>query len=523
MKRKRAITILSLATLPLALIIGTIVLVESTGVWASEKVHFTQKELIRDTDELVEIIERTHPDPYTRGGGKIPFHRNYQRVLDSIPEEGLERDEFARLLRPFVASIRDGHTLLENAYSIDRLYPGGVPLLFDVVEESLYVAGVAGKENRALIGSRLLSVEGVLLAELIERQKQWQGVENTYHALYLLSAQSLLYGPYLKDLLPEWKSPHRVSVELQLPAGEVQELDFDLPVSADTLHIPESKVNLPAVNESGFLYDFLDHERRIAYLRIDHMNGYREMYERRGDSDAEAYPSATELFGQLVVEMKAAGTNTLIVDLRDCVGGNSAMSDILLYFLYGKERLQEIKGSAYAAGGGSVFKRPPSTKKRAYDFGWDFTDDAERFQRLLPQVPAHLEEYAKGMPTFYAEYKTGTYEGYYLPEQVMVLVSPKTFSSGFILARYFYLSNATLIGTPSGQAITWFCDPIHLNLENTGIQVVVSTTYCSHLLPEDPGMVDVLPVHHPLTYEELASYAFDPNSEVLYALDLASD
>jgi hypothetical protein len=363
-------------------------------------------------------------------------------------------------------------------------------------------------------------VEGVPLAELIERQKKWHGVENKVHALYLLSAQSLLYEPYMKDLLPEWTDAHRVKVELQLPNGEIQEFVFDLPVGADTLYMPESQVNLPVPGESGFLYDFLDQEKQIAYLRIDHMQGYREMYERRKDSNAEDYPSATEMFTDLVVDMKAAETKLLIVDLRNCVGGNSVMSDILVYFLYGKDTLQYVKGAAYAAGGGSVLKTPPNSKKRAYDFTWDFTDNAERFQELSPKVPALLEEFAQEMPTFHAEYQTGEHEGYHLPEQVVVLVSPKTFSSGFVMARYFYLANATLVGTPSGQAINWFCDPIHLNLKNTDLTVVVSTTYCNHLLPDDPDLAEALPVHVPLTYENLRSYEFDPNSEVLLAMDL---
>jgi hypothetical protein len=523
MTKKPLFRILLLVLLLPAAVIGSILVVKSPRIFASDKRIFSQKDLVQDAEQLKDIIERTHPDPYIRGGGKIGFHRNYQVILDSIPEHGLDRDEFARLLRPFVASVNDGHTLLEGAYTVDRLYPGGVPLLFGVVEESLYVAGVAGEENRKLIGSLLLSVEGVHLEELIVRQKQWQGIENQYHALEFLSAQSLLYAPYMQDLLPEWRNRGQVRVELQLPTGEIEEFAFDLPISADTLYLTESQVTLPVPGESGFLYDFTDQEKQIAYLRIDHMSRYRELYERRKDSIAENYPSVTEMFTDLVVEMKAAGSDMLIVDLRECVGGNSVMADILVYHLYGKEMLQYVKGAAYAAGGGSVLKTPPKSKNRAYDFSWDFSDDAGRFRELSPQIPALLEEFARGMPTFYAEFETGRHAGYYTPEQVVVLVSPKTFSSGFVLARYLYLTGAMLIGTPSGQAITWYCDPIHVNLRNTDIKVAVSTSYCNHLLPDEPQMVEALPVHHPMTYTELRSYKFDPNAEVLYALELLPD
>ncbi|MGD8456447.1 MAG: S41 family peptidase [Anaerolineales bacterium] len=515
--------ILFVLLLLIIIVIGVILMVKSPGIFKSKKDFFSQDELVQDTQQLIELIERTHPDPYLSGGGKIAFYRNYQEILGAIPEAGLGRNDYARFLRPLVASINDGHTLLENAYTVDKLYPGGVPLLFNIVGDSLYVAGVAGEENKELIGSLLLSVEGIPLSELVERQKQWQGVENTYHALSFLSSQSLLYAPYMEDILPEWENTQQVTVELQLPSGDIQEITFALPVSAQTLYMPESQIHLPSLGGSNFISDFLDEEKQIAYLRIDYMQGYREMYERRNDSKAENYPSATELFTKLVSDMEEADTDMLIVDLRSCEGGNSAIADILMYFLYGKDTLQYVKSASFAAGGGSILKTPPSSKKMAYDFTWDFSDDPNKYQVLLPQVPAFLEEFAKEMPTFYEEYKTGTYEAFYLPDRVVVLVSPKTFSSGFIMARYFYLLDVPLIGTPSGQAINWYCDPIFVSLDNTEIQVVISTSYCMHLIPGEPELTEYLPVQYPLTYEILKSYSFDPNSEVLYVLDLLNE
>lgn len=38
--------------------------------------------------------------------------------------------------------------------------------------------------------------------------------------------------------------------------------------------------------------------------------------------------------------------------------------------------------------------------------------------------------------------------------------------------------------------------------------------------PDDPEVGRVLPVHCPLTYEQLAAYDYDPNAGYLYALEL---
>jgi hypothetical protein len=122
-------------------------------------------------------------------------------------------------------------------------------------------------------------------------------------------------------------------------------------------------------------------------------------------------------------------------------------------------------------------------------------------------------------PSIFAEFESGAYGGYYRPESILVLVNPKTFSSGFTMARHLYLAGATLVGTPSSQASNCFGEILKWSLEHTGIGGVVSGSYFNQF-PNDPDLGRVLPVHYPLTYETLASYNFDPNAEYLYALEL---
>jgi hypothetical protein len=81
------------------------------------------------------------------------------------------------------------------------------------------------------------------------------------------------------------------------------------------------------------------------------------------------------------------------------------------------------------------------------------------------------------------------------------------------------LSGATLVGTPSGQAANCFGNAKYWRLNHTGIEGDVSSTYYVDF-PNDPEMGRTLPGHYPLTYEQLASFGFDPNTEWLYALEL---
>ena len=505
--------------------------------------YFSPDQLIEDARQLAEAIESAHPDPYIRGGGKIAFHRRLQRLLNAIPAQGMTREEFIRLLRPFIAAVGDAHTELWSDYSVNADAPGGVPLRFGIVEQSLYVAGVPDEGSRDLIGATLVSVEGVPLAELCERQRQLHGTENQYHALHLLATFSLRYKPCMEDLLPEWRDSRHVSVELQLSSGEIRDVVFDLPTSMDAMLTPESSVALSAADDSGFVYGFLDAEGISAYLRIDHMSHYREAAEMETGKPAPSLPSATETFRSMVEAMEQAGTETLIVDLRHNRGGHSIMADILTYFLYGREVLWDVAAEADAIGGGTIIKysdlfwertqgqtsleqvnegRALPLRADDYDLA-GFSGDMEYSpERKMEAITYYQRTWWALSPTFWEEYQSKMYSGYYHPRNVVVLTGAETFGSGLTLARYLYLAGATLAGIPPGQAANSFGDGQLWHLDHTGIEGTVSTTY-SVLFPDDSQAARILPVHYPLTYEKLASYGFDPNAEYLYALELVSE
>jgi hypothetical protein len=387
------------------------------------------------------------------------------------------------------------------------------------------------------------------VAELCQRQERLKGTENPYHTLQLMARLSLYYKPFMEDLLPEWQAGRSVSVELQLPSGEIKEISFTLPKAMFSLITPETQVTFPATDKSGFLYDFLDAEGKTAYLRVDHMLHYREAFEiwalagsRPTTEEGRArIKSATETFRDLVVEMKEAGTETLIVDLRNNEGGHSLMADILLYFLYDKEDFMAAVTYTPAAGGGEIRRysrlyfescsnqsiedfnegRAVPLIEGDYNFDDDFTDAEEKVRHLFQEseTPAFFDRWINRSPTFYAEFQSGTYGGYYRPERILVLVNPGTYSSGFTMARHLYLAGATLVGTPSAQASNCFGEIIMWELEHTRIGGAVSGSYFNQF-PNDPELGRVLPVHYPLTYDKLASYDFDPNAEYLYALEL---
>jgi len=529
-------------------------LVLATGTSHGQEGLIERELLIDDVRRLAEIVESTHPDPYTNGGGRIDFHRRLHELLHAIPEEGMNKDDFVKLLRPFLASIGDQHTSIYTEYSTDDSAPGGVPFVFEPIERSLYVLVPFLPADEKYIGSLLISVEGVRTAELMERFTRLEGAENEYFVLRQLGRSNLLYEPYLRELIPEWRDNGSVTIELRLPSGEIETITRDLPVSLDQLRLPESRVSLPKTDDSGFLCEFLkvsDREEEIAYLRVDHMQGYREAREMAVAVGAEtlsvaeiaAIPSATESFRSLVVDMKERNTRTLVIDIRRNGGGNYMMAPILVYLLYGKDVLTAIPKEEARSGGGHgeryselYFKaRPNVTLERInegrkvplvlgdIDFARIMADASYGAEggSATAENPERLKVYRRAS-TFFAEYDSGTYSGYYLPENVFVLMTPWTSSSGLDMALFLYRAGATLIGTPSGQSPNSWGQLLEWGLDNSGIRGEVSGSF-DIAFGDDPDKGRVLTVHYPLTYEKLTSYDFDHNAIFLYAMELLKD
>jgi hypothetical protein len=386
--------------------------------------------------------------------------------------------------------------------------------------------------------------------EFIDRLGSLQGVENEYYALRELGRGNLLFEPYLSELLPEWADRSMVTLELRRPDGNLEEVTCELPVPLSGLQWPGSRIDLPQTDDSDFLWEFLvpaGASEEIAYLRVDGMQGYREAYEMANavGSDTTSVdelaliPSATESFRLLVVEMKERNTRTLVVDLRSNGGGNYMMAPILVYFLYGKEVFSSIPLIAPASGGGHgrrysqlYFDSHPGVslddinEERSVplvigdiDFEGIFRDVETASQGGgLEENPERLRSYRRAS-TFYEELESETYSGYYLPDNVLVLVSPWTSSSGLDMTLWLYRAGATLVGTPSGQAPNSWGNLLEWQLDNSGIEGEISSSF-DIMFADESGMGSVLAVHYPLTYEKLASYDFDPNATFLFALEL---
>lgn len=523
--------------------------------------EISREKLIADVRQLSDILEKAHPDPYIRGGGKIAFHRRLQRTILSIPDKGLSNLEFYRLLRPFVATVNDPHTHLRSPYPHLAALARGLPLRFAVVERSLYVDGIPDEKYRDLLGACLVAVEGVPFEEVQKRQQKLQGHDNEYDVLSTIGGYGALwYWFYLEQLIPERENRDKIQITLKHPDGKIK--DYTIP-TFKRVTFPligfDSGFVLPSREKCDFVYSFLDREGKTALLLIDNMSTYREAFEAwdsygfpwtldrakqvfkryQGTNPPEdkaalfaGLPSVTETFRSLVKDMKRAGTETLLIDLRRNHGGNSLMSQILVYYLYGKEEItknrkekaleiRKLSEYFFKQYGKTTLEElnegsPVALTKEDYDLKHDREFQSEKSGE---DIAEEIQEFLDRGPTFAKEYVSGEFSGYYLPNNVVVLCSANTFSSGWTLMYCLYKAGAVLVGTPSSQAGNCFGDTLQFQLDNSRLSGSVSHKYFD-MFPGDLEMGRVLKMHHQLTYEKLKSYDFDPNAEILYALEV---
>ncbi len=522
----------------------------------------TRQQALEDIRTLSEVLESAHPDPYLAGGGKVAYHRRLQQLIRGIPESGMSTIELHARLQPFIANLGDGHTSLPfDTSTRNRADPGGIPLFFEVVDQRLWVAAVTSGDQLDLIGTTLEAVEAVPFAELVQRESLQRGHDNVHHAISSLAGFGALYfAESLRRLVPEWEDSEQIIVRLRRPSGILE--DHLLRPGHDVAYPllrPKSRVDFPKV-EGSFAYHFLDEARDVAFLRIDNMTTYREMFEYSravGSSGWESWarrvverlhgetapsdlgeliaaiPSATETFSSLFGAMQEAESKTLIVDLSRNYGGNDLMVQIFLYFLVGFDETVALAEQTAA-----IRKLSPllATSSRSgldlaeieysdsvplaledYDFSADFhfmpeatLDRAvrERFLRMFAQ-----------MPSFYALFRTRHQEAAYRPETIVVLCSNATQSSGFDLMTNLYRLGALIVGVPSSQAGNGFGDIRRFELTHSKLVGYVSTKYF-FAFPEQPATGFTLEPHHTLTYPKLASYDFDNNAILLLALEV---
>ncbi len=452
--------------------------------------RFKKEEALSDINQLLAIITEAHPDPYRNSGTQIMFYKKVDEIVKDLPDE-LDLSELQTIARKIVALIGDSHTFIENiGQNKYRVW-----LDFEPVDKKIILMDVYGNEFQNLIGYSLIAVNDVPLEEVKSKILEIRGANGIYNTLLNLSYG--LKDPFIISYLTGHVGDNGESVcftLMSLENSSIQKITVPFTQDPPGKLISYSSLRLDTPSESNIFYKII--EDSIAYLKIDSMTGYRESYESlRGHGATESFvrerlieegfdvneeiekvishvPSASEIIIELLDEMRKMDLKDLIVDLRKNTGGNSYLTNILSYFLYGSKALEIDQG--YDIERYSIWyeKQYGKIENGATIGGYNFEDMHKWLSGKRGMNREEWEEEVNLSPTF------AKYEKNFEPHcgiKVYVLCSPLTFSAGFDLLDVLKRCGATIIGIPPAQPANAFTNVIPFSLSISGLRGGVSS------------------------------------------------
>jgi hypothetical protein len=511
-----------------------------------------------DVRELVALLESVHPDCYSAFGGRISFNRAVQRLLADIPGTGLAASELERRLVTFLATLSDGHTYIHSDKGAFDEDSARLPVAFGVTADGLYLSAANTPELAHSRGAPLVSYGGLSVPELVARLRRFRQIENEYQAYKFLpswlthasgcsrlierecgtSPLQLVFrsrdGKLETRPLTFAPDPHRDVASFSLPPAH----KYVLPKSDDPFF-----GTLLAGGTVGYLRvrtmmerDSFDSARRLGLVAPEVMKKYLGfVYDRLGKpmpaeigAAIEGLPSFQEHAHALLVEMKAKGARTLVLDLRDDDGGNDAIIAPFLYELFGdafyghKWKVEAV--SRYSDLFLHFLNRTiDDVRKETGDPTLEVGGYA--FDKPEPGTPQEIraraiKKYADGGFPFAARLLAQGGQPFYRPGRTLVLSDEGTFSAAFDFLAQMKELGAELVGVPPMQSPNAFMEVTPFTLSRSRLEGSISSQEQMYL-PETPS-ARVMPLDHPLTWEVAAKYGFDDDATLEYALSLAS-
>jgi hypothetical protein len=323
--------------------------------------RLTHEQAVHDARTFINLLEDTHPDPYTAFGGRVEFRRKAQAILRDLPQDGIAVEDLASRLRELIVPL-PGHTSLGRD---DRWWDPApwLPIRFAVSSDyAVFLTGSDLKELDSLLGWRLVGANMHSWDELLIRWRAFSRSENRLGEASVAS-RMVLSRKFWLNLFPG-DNPERITLELESPTGERGRytISWDerrLAGGPDKFRNPPPRWEQLPASDNPFATTIFDRSS-AAYLRVAHIMGreayemawrsntgnFRDMLKRYYDRQKKPMPEeiAAALQGvssffesgvDLLTEMKRCQVPTLIIDLRGNDGGWTPSVYPFLAVLYG--------------------------------------------------------------------------------------------------------------------------------------------------------------------------------------------
>lgn len=502
--------------------------------------------LVKDFIFFCDMLEETHPDPYSGFGGRPYFRLQRDVMIDQIANDSLDVDDFCDILNEFTVPLKDIHTFVQYPQSDAPKIKYVQRIAFNVLNDGLMVSGIA-KPYSKYLGSRLLAINNVPVDTLAERMTKIKPSENQFGNLQNLSS----WGNQ-DEILNRLGIQFNDSIHYSLLTIASDTVCLDLPI-VEREHIADvemarlnSTLTLP---QDNLQFAFIDPDDKMMYFRLSSVmarENYKYCYEKGWNNAMDdiayyyksigrempeniedainAIPSFSEEFSKMLKSMKKKGSEYLIIDLRGNGGGWTPITQPSMMMMFGDDyfgkdfdiksirllsnlylrKLNQTIEQLNQSWGTQCEIGDYITMKEYHD-GDIATLRDQMLQNAMTETPELLKS-LNGAPL-------------YRPKQIFVITDPHTNSAAFHYAFYLGKMGATLVGVPSSQAPNTFMEVTPFKLPYTGLVASASNTM-QQFFPADSPYAKTLKPDIGITSSDYHSHNIDSNTPVLKVLEI---
>ncbi|MGQ0586505.1 MAG: S41 family peptidase [Gammaproteobacteria bacterium] len=309
-----------------------------------------------DLDEVVQLLEHHHPNPYHEVG-RERFAKARRDLDQAIP--GLDDGQIAARLMQLVGSLRDGHTVLlpNDPAGFNRW----LPLSFYWFSDGLHVTA-ADADYAGLVGARIEAFGDTPAPVAHERTADLLGSDNDsgrrWSTFYLASVDALLATGVvargdrvaIRAKLPDGKSArvevapvtlpftleHRFWGEMHPPGARERADRYRMPVGSLSLSQwralgDDARAALPLHLRSRMAYWYaVLPEQKTLYLHMTHVTE-----DGRG-----GFASFRQFYEHVFERFEREDLQTFVLDLRYNSGGDGS---VLIPFVHGFIRSDKLR------------------------------------------------------------------------------------------------------------------------------------------------------------------------------------